>query len=101
MCDSLSDRRSSWPCLLPKVLLSIRFSASASPQRPTPSPSLASSSASSTSTVTPRRVRAEWGTTGILHIEVDVAGLSEESMNLIAAKVGQATPIFNAFWHYV
>lgn len=49
--------------------------------------------------VTPRRVRADWGINSVLHIEVDIAGLSEETMTLIAAKVGQAVPVLNAYWH--
>ena len=49
--------------------------------------------------ITPRCVHAEWGIQGVFHIEVDVAGLSEERMTLIAAKVGQATPVLNAYWH--
>jgi hypothetical protein len=43
--------------------------------------------------VTPRRVRVEWGTNSVIHIEVDVA--------LIAAKVGQATSVLNAYWHHL
>jgi hypothetical protein len=51
--------------------------------------------------VTPRRVRVEWGTNSVIHIEVDVAGLSEETMTLIAAKVDQATSVLNAYWHHL
>lgn len=47
----------------------------------------------------PRRVHAEFSTNGILHIEVDVAGLSEERVTLIAAKVSQAITVLNAYWH--
>jgi hypothetical protein len=51
--------------------------------------------------VTPRRIHAEFGIHNTMHIEVDVTGLSEDRMTLIAAKVGQATSVFNAFWHYL
>jgi hypothetical protein len=51
--------------------------------------------------VLPRRVLAEFGTNETLHIQVDVAGLSDEHLTLIAAKIAQATSICNAYWHRV
>jgi hypothetical protein len=48
---------------------------------------------------TPRRVVAEWGINDTLHVQVDIAGLSEERMSLIAAKIGQVPSILNAYWH--
>jgi hypothetical protein len=48
--------------------------------------------------VTPRKVLAEWATTGLLHVEVQVAGMAEETINLIAAKLGQHPCILNAYW---
>ena len=48
---------------------------------------------------TPRRVVAEWGTAGVLHVQVDVAGMSEERLNIIAAKLGQVPSILSAYWH--
>jgi (p)ppGpp synthase/HD superfamily hydrolase len=49
--------------------------------------------------VTPRRVRAEWGTTDVLYVEVQIAGLSAETMDLITAKVSQVPSILTAYWH--
>jgi hypothetical protein len=49
----------------------------------------------------PRRVSAELGTNDILHVEVDVVGLSAEQMTLMAAKIGQAPCIVNAYWHWL
>jgi hypothetical protein len=34
------------------------------------------------------------------YIEVDVAGLSEETVNLIAAKLRQFPCVLNAYWHH-
>jgi hypothetical protein len=49
--------------------------------------------------VLPRRVIAEFGTNQTVHIQVDVSGLSEDQLRLIAAKIGQASSIVNAYWH--
>ena len=49
--------------------------------------------------VLPRRVIAEFGIDDIIHIEVDVCGLSEEHLKVIAAKIGSATSIVNAHWY--
>jgi hypothetical protein len=49
--------------------------------------------------VTPRRVVAEFGLMHELYVKVDVSGLSEERMSLIAAKVGQNPCVLNAYWH--
>ena len=49
--------------------------------------------------VTPRKVLAEWGTAGTLHVEVAIAGLSEPALDLIAARLGQVPSILNAYWH--
>ena len=49
--------------------------------------------------VVPRRVVAEWATRGTLHVEVQVSGISEYMLNLIAAKLGQLPSILNAHWH--
>lgn len=51
--------------------------------------------------VTPRRVLAEFGTNSLLHVRVDVMGLSEDRLNLIAAKAGQTPCVLNAYWHYL
>lgn len=49
--------------------------------------------------VVPRRVIAELGTTGTLYIRVDVTGLTEKHLSLIAARVGQVPCVGNAYWH--
>jgi len=50
--------------------------------------------------VLPRKVVAESGIAGALYIEVDVAGVPEETVNLIAAKLGQVPCVLKAYWHY-
>jgi hypothetical protein len=49
--------------------------------------------------VTARRMVAEFGLMHELYVKVDVSGLSEERMSLIAAKVGQNPCVLNAYWH--
>lgn len=49
--------------------------------------------------LTPRRVIAEWGINDTLHVQVDIAGLPEDRVSLIAAKIGQIPSIINAYWH--
>jgi hypothetical protein len=51
--------------------------------------------------VLPRRVVAEFGIRDLLHIQVDVAGVTEEQLSLITAKIGQATNVVGAYWHHV
>jgi hypothetical protein len=51
--------------------------------------------------VTPRRVVAEFGSNALLHVQVDVSGLSEERLSLITAKVGQNPCVLNAYWHHL
>jgi hypothetical protein len=51
--------------------------------------------------VTPRRVIAEFGLNSELHVKIDVAGLSEERLSLITAKIGQNTCVLNAYWHHL
>lgn len=48
--------------------------------------------------VLPRRVVADWGIAGTCHIEIDIAGLSEATLDLIAAKLGQVPCMLNAYW---
>ncbi|HEU4627707.1 MAG TPA: hypothetical protein VFS52_23325 [Steroidobacteraceae bacterium] len=50
--------------------------------------------------VLPRRVLAEFTTTDSMSIQVDIAGLEENRMTLIAAKVGQIPCVSQAYWHY-
>jgi hypothetical protein len=49
--------------------------------------------------VLPRRVIAEFGIDETIHIQVDVCGLPEEQLKVIAAKIGSATSIVSAYWH--
>jgi hypothetical protein len=49
--------------------------------------------------VVPRRVIAEQGTGGALYIRIDVTGLTEGHLSLIAAKIGQVPSVGNAYWH--
>jgi len=49
--------------------------------------------------IVPRRVTAELSSNDILHIEVDVCGLSDERLALIAGKIRQAPCVVNAYWH--
>jgi (p)ppGpp synthase/HD superfamily hydrolase len=49
--------------------------------------------------IVPLRVIAELSSNDLLHIEVDVCGLTEEQLALIVAKIRQAPCIVNAHWH--
>ena len=51
--------------------------------------------------VLPRRVIGEYGTDDRLHIQVDVFGVTEERLTLIAAKIGQVPSILHSYWHRV
>jgi hypothetical protein len=51
--------------------------------------------------VIPRRVVAEMGSGDILHIQVDVVGMAEERLSLIASKLNQALCIRDAYWYAV
>jgi hypothetical protein len=46
----------------------------------------------------PRRVVAEWIANDTLHVQVDIVGLSEERVSLIAAKLSQAPSVLSAYW---
>lgn len=50
--------------------------------------------------VLPRRVIAEFTTTDSLSIQLDVAGLEEARLSLIAAKLGELPCVTQAYWHY-
>jgi hypothetical protein len=50
--------------------------------------------------VLPRRVIAEFTTTDSLSIQLDVAGLEESRLSLIAAKLGELPCVTQAYWHY-
>jgi hypothetical protein len=49
--------------------------------------------------IIPRRVSAEFSSNDLLHIEVDVSGVPEEQLALIAGKIRQSPCIVNAYWH--
>ena len=49
--------------------------------------------------IVPLRVVAEGNSPDLLHIQVDVVGVTEERLTLIAAKIGQVTSVFEASWH--
>jgi len=50
--------------------------------------------------VLPRRVIAEFTTADSLSIQLDVAGLEESRLSLIAAKLGELPCVTQAYWHY-
>jgi hypothetical protein len=47
----------------------------------------------------PRRVIAEFGTDDKIHIQVDVCGMPEAQLALIAKKVAHSLSIVGAHWH--
>jgi len=49
--------------------------------------------------VLPRRVVAEFGTTDAVHIQVDIAGVSEKMLTLITGKLAQVPCVLDARWH--
>jgi hypothetical protein len=49
--------------------------------------------------IIPRRVSAEFSSNDLLYVEVDVCGVLDEQLALIAAKIRQATSVVNAYWH--
>jgi hypothetical protein len=49
--------------------------------------------------VLPRRLLAEFGTDDRLHIEVDVCGMPEEQLLLIANKIAQSPSIHRTYCH--
>jgi len=50
--------------------------------------------------ILPRRVIAEFTTTDSVSIQLDVAGLEESRLSLIAAKLGELPFVTQAYWHY-
>jgi hypothetical protein len=48
--------------------------------------------------IVPRKVVAELATTGMLYVQIDVAGLSEATITLIASKLNQVPCIRDAHW---
>lgn len=50
--------------------------------------------------IAPRRVIAEFTSTETMSIQVDVAGLDEARLSLIANKLGEVPCVLRAYWHY-
>ena len=50
--------------------------------------------------VIPRRVITEFTTADTMSIQVDVCGLEESRLSLIANKIGQVPSVLRAYWHY-
>jgi len=48
--------------------------------------------------VIPRSVQSEVATNG-LHVRIELFGLSERRLSLIAAKIGELPAVLNAYWH--
>jgi hypothetical protein len=51
--------------------------------------------------LTPRQVKAEFGSHAVMHLQIDVAGVAEERMTLIAGKITQSPSVLNAYWHHL
>jgi hypothetical protein len=51
--------------------------------------------------VSPRQVKAEFGSTVLMHLSVDICGLPEERVSLITAKIAHSPCVLNAYWHYL
>jgi hypothetical protein len=49
--------------------------------------------------VLPRRVVVEHGTNDSVYIQVDIAGLSEQMLTLIALKISQVPCVSHVHWH--
>jgi hypothetical protein len=49
--------------------------------------------------VVPRKVSAELSLKGVFHVEIDVMGITPHCMDIIAAKIAEATCIHSARWH--
>ena len=50
--------------------------------------------------ILPRRVLAEFTTADSVSIQLDVAGLEESRLSLIAAKLGELPCVTQSYWHY-
>jgi hypothetical protein len=49
--------------------------------------------------ILPWRISAEFGADDLLHIEVDVCGMTEEQLSLIANKIAQSPSMHRTHWH--
>ena len=50
--------------------------------------------------VLPRRVIAEFTSSDSVSIQLDVVGMEESRLSIIAAKVGEMPFVTRAYWHY-
>lgn len=51
--------------------------------------------------IVPRRLAAEFGNDDRVHIEVDVCGMPEEQLAVIAGKISQSPCVHRAYWHRI
>jgi hypothetical protein len=49
--------------------------------------------------ITPRRVNAEFSSAGRLYIDIDLCGICQPQLALIAAKARQDICVLDAHWH--
>ena len=49
----------------------------------------------------PHRIVAEFATTHMMHIHIDLSGMSERRLTLLAARVQQWVPVTHAYWHWL
>jgi hypothetical protein len=49
--------------------------------------------------VLPRRVIAEFGSEELLHVRIDLAGVSEARLSVLAARMDQIPTVIRAYWH--
>jgi len=49
--------------------------------------------------VLPRRVVAEFGSDELLHVRIDVAGVTETRLGVLVAKMEQIPTVLGAYWH--
>jgi hypothetical protein len=50
--------------------------------------------------VVPRRVIAELGATGAIYIQVEVTGVPDVTMTLIATRLRELPCVLNSYWHF-
>lgn len=51
--------------------------------------------------ILPRRIVAETGSHGAVHVAIDVSGVPEDTLSLITAKIAQVACVLEASWHRV
>jgi hypothetical protein len=51
--------------------------------------------------VTPHRIVAEFTGDSVMHVQIDVSGISESCLSLISAKIAQRVSVLNAYWHWL